>query len=90
MYWGLFLTCFIVNIQVKHTDIDKNFTCSTLLSGEESMLQSWANDWVKNKYKNNITEIKIISNKKHGPNVTEKYCSFVDFSFSNLPLLMYF
>ena len=76
-----------VNIQVKHTDIDKNFTCSTLLSGEESMLQSWANDWVKNKYKNNITEIKIISNKKHGPNATEKYCSFVDFVQRVLPML---
>lgn len=76
-----------VNIQVKHTDIDKNFTCSTLLSGEESMLQSWANDWVKNKYKNNITEIKIISNKKYGPNATEKYCSFVDFVQRVLPML---
>lgn len=76
-----------INIQVKHTDIDKNFTCSTLLSGEESMLQNWANDWVKNEDRSNIIEIKIISNKKFGLKASKKYCSFVDFVSIVLPNL---
>ena len=76
-----------INIQVKHTDIDKNFTCSTLLSGEESMLQNWANDWLKNKYLSNITEIKIISNKKFSSRASKIYCSFVDLVNIVLPNL---
>ena len=37
------------NIQVKHTDVDSNFTYSTLISDNPSMLISWAKDWKENK-----------------------------------------
>ena len=76
-----------INIQVKHTDFNNNFTCSTLFGGEESMLQNWANDWKRNKYKRKISEIKIISNKKFGSHASKYYCSFIDLVNVVLPKL---
>ena len=67
-----------VNVQVKHTDTyaDENFTYGTLTSGETPMLKSWAIEWQKNKDKAQIKEIRIVTNKKWGPNKHSGRCSF--------------
>ena len=49
-----------LDIQVKHTDVDNNFTFSTLLSGDNPMLVKWAKDWEKNKANINIKSINLI------------------------------
>lgn len=72
-----------LNIQVKHTDNNNNFTFSTLLSEEDSMLIKWARDWQRNK--SEISEINIITNKLFGPKATAKYCSFKTFVEIVLP-----
>ena len=74
-----------LNIQVKHTDVDNNFTFSTLLSGDNPMLVKWAKDWEKNKANINIKSINIITNKKFGTNVTDGLCSFKNFLEIVLP-----
>ena len=74
-----------LNIQVKHTDVDNNFTFSTLLSGDNPMLVKWAKDWEKNKANINIKSINILTNKKFGTNVTDGLCSFKNFLEIVLP-----
>ena len=74
------------NIQVKHTDVDSNFTYSTLISDNPSMLISWAKDWKENKDCYQITEIHIITNKKWGPNERDGRCSFSHFVESVFPV----
>lgn len=76
-----------LNIQVKHTDIEQNFTLSTLLDGESPMIVDWANDWKNNKDQYNIQEIRIVTNKKWGHNrsLKEKRCSFEHFVEIVLP-----
>ena len=75
-----------LNIQVKHTDADNNFTFSTLLDGETSMLVKWAKDWQKNKSTHTIKAINIVTNKCFGPNKSKECCSFKTFANDVLPL----
>jgi len=77
----------IVNIQVKHTDNDDNFTYSTLTSGEKPMLHKWAKEWQRKKGNYEIKEIRIVTNKHWGPMETEKKCSFECFVSDVLPKL---
>ena len=74
-----------LNIQVKHTDACNNFTFSTLLDGEQSMLVKWAKDWQIHK-NDNIKAINIVTNKRFGPNKSNKCCSFNTFVKKVLPL----
>ncbi len=75
-----------LNIQVKHTDVDNNFTFSTLLGGQESMLVKWAKDWQKNKDNHDIKEINIVTNKRFGQNKSKGICSFNSFVKKVLPV----
>ncbi len=74
------------NIQVKHTDVDEYFTYSTLSSGENPMLKSWAEDWNDNKDCFQISEIHIVTNKKWGPNKANGCCSFSHFIEEVFPI----
>ncbi|MDE7432315.1 MAG: hypothetical protein K2N34_10445 [Lachnospiraceae bacterium] len=74
-----------LNYQVKHTDVDSNFTFSTLLSGETSMLVKWAKDWQDSKTSANIKCINIITNKHFGENQVDGCCSFKNFVEIELP-----
>ena len=44
----------ILNIQVKHTDIDSPFTYSFFSSNKDSLLKGLAQEWQKNKDRYNI------------------------------------
>ena len=66
----------IVNIQAKHSDVDENFTYSTLTSGNSPMLDKWAKEWQQKKCDFNIKEIRIITNRCWGPNASDGKCSF--------------
>ncbi len=74
-----------LNYQVKHTDVDSNFTFSTLLSGETSMLTKWAKDWQDTKTSANIKCINVITNKHFGQNQVDGCCSFKNFVEIELP-----
>lgn len=78
---------FSCNIQVKHTDVDNNFSYGTLNTGDSPMLKKWANEWKTCKDSFRIAEIHIVTNKKWGPNKTNGRCSFVDFVNIVLPKL---
>ena len=66
----------IINIQVKHSDIEENFTYSTLISGKSPMLNKWAKEWQDEKDKFNIKEIRIVTNRSWGTNASDDKCSF--------------
>ena len=75
------------NIQVKHTDVESNFTYSTLTSGNTAMLKSWASDWKESKNRFQITEIHIITNKTWGSSPRNGKCSFSHFINHVFPLM---
>lgn len=77
----------IINIQVKHTDIDNNFTYSFLSSGENSLLKKLATEWNTKKKDYNFREIQIVTNKKMGSSITEGKCSMHDFITNVFPKL---
>lgn len=66
----------IINIQVKHSDVEENFTYSALTSGKSSMLDKWAKEWQKEKTNFYIKEIRIVTNRSWGPNASDGKCSF--------------
>lgn len=77
----------IINIQVKHTDCNENFTYSFLVSGNEPMIVKWATEWRENKSNYNIQEIRIVTNRKWGPAESKGRCSFNDFVIKVFPNL---
>lgn len=77
----------IINIQVKHTDCEENFTYSFLLSGKTPMIKKWAKEWHENKSNYNIREIRIVTNRKWGPAESEGKCSFNIFVTKVFPIL---
>lgn len=77
----------IVNIQVKHTDCNDNFTYSFLSSESESLLQKLSQEWLSKKKSNNIREIRIVTNRKWGPVKSDGKCSFEDFVTKVFPIL---
>ena len=64
----------ILNIQVKHTDEDANFTYSFLASGKKPLLNELALEWKNNKDNYNFKGIQIVTNKKWGPQETDGKC----------------
>ena len=77
----------IVNIQVKHTDCEDNFTYSSLTSGKTPMIKKWTTEWHKKKSNYNIREIRIVTNRKWGAAKSEERCSFNDFIIDVFPIL---
>ena len=77
----------IVNIQVKHTDVDENFTYSFLSSREKSLLKKIGAEWKKEKDNHVIREIQIVTNKKWGTDKSEGKCSMHDFVTKVYPQL---
>ncbi|MBQ8804394.1 MAG: hypothetical protein IJZ53_12220 [Tyzzerella sp.] len=69
----------MINIQVKHTDVNDNFTYSFLSSGEKSLLKKLATEWKREKSNHNIREIQIVTNKKWGTHISDRKCSMYDF-----------
>lgn len=69
----------ITNIQVKHTDVDDNFTYSFLSSGKDSLLAGLANEWQNKKDSYKIREIQLVTNKKWGSSRCDGKCSMKDF-----------
>ena len=76
-----------LNIQVKHTDADNNFTFSTLVGGKDPMLVKWAKEWYEKRDKYNFSEINIFTNKEFGTRRADNCCSFSDFVDKVLPKL---
>lgn len=77
----------ILNIQVKHTDEDANFTYSFLASGKKPLLNALALEWKNNKDNYNFKGIQIVTNKKWGPQEIDGKCSMDDFISKVFPCL---
>lgn len=77
----------ILNIQVKHTDVDDNFTYSFLSSSEKSLLNELSLEWKNNKNDYNFRGIQIVTNKKWGTQKTDGKCSMDDFISKVFPRL---
>lgn len=77
----------ILNIQVKHTDANNNFTYSFFVSREKSLLNELASEWKKNKDKYNFKGIQIVTNKKWGTQISEGKCSMDSFISKVFPCL---
>lgn len=77
----------ILNIQVKHTDEDANFTYSFLASGKKPLLNELALEWKNNKDNYNFKGIQIVTNKKWGPQEIDGKCSMDDFISKVFPCL---
>ncbi len=77
----------ILNIQVKHTDEDANFTYSFLASGKKPLLNELALECKNNKDNYNFKGIQIVTNKKWGPQETDGKCSMDDFISKVFPCL---
>lgn len=77
----------ILNIQVKHTDEDANFTYSFLASGKKPLLNALALEWKNNKDNYNFKGIQIVTNKKWGPQEIDGKCSMDDFISTVFPCL---
>ncbi len=77
----------IINIQVKHTDVEEHFGYSTLSGGEHPMLKKWADEWRKAKDQYDIREIRIVTNRQWGPRGSRSKCSFKNFIHKVLPPL---
>lgn len=75
----------IVNIQVKHTDVNDTLTYSDLES--DNMIKSWAREWNEVKSDYLIKSLRIVTNRKWGPNATNGKCSFAWFISIVLPKL---
>lgn len=75
------------NIQVKHTDVNDNFSYSFLSNGSNSLIKEWMKEWNEKENKNRIKEIHIITNKRWGVNETKGRCPFSEFINSVFPLL---
>lgn len=69
----------ILNIQVKHTDVDDNFTYSFLASGDKPLLNELALEWRNNKNNYNFKCIQLVTNKKWGTRISEGKCSMDTF-----------
>lgn len=67
------------NLQVKHTDVDDNFTYSFFSSKDDSVLKGLASEWLANKDIYNIREIQLVTNKKWGTSKSSGRCSMEDF-----------
>ena len=77
----------ILNIQVKHTDVDDNFTYSFLSSREKSLLNELSLEWKNNKNDYSFRGIQIVTNKKWGTQKTDGKCSMDDFISKVFPRL---
>ncbi len=77
----------ILNIQVKHTDVDDNFTYSFLSSSEKSLLNDLSSEWKNNKNDYNFRGIQIVTNKKWGTQKTDGKSSMDDFISKIFPRL---
>ena len=77
----------MINIQVKHTDVNENFTYSFLTSGKTPLLKKLATEWEKEKSNHKIREIQIVTNKKWGTYASEAKCSMYDFVTKVYPKL---
>lgn len=77
----------ILNIQVKHTDVDKNFTYSFLSSSAKSLLNELSLEWKNNKNDYNFRGIQIVTNKKWGTQKTDGKCSMDEFISKVFPHL---
>lgn len=77
----------MVNIQVKHTDVEGNFTYSTLTNNPSQMLEKWAKEWQTAKQKFNIKEIRIVTNRSWGWRGSGNKCSFKKFVIDVYPKL---
>ena len=77
----------ILNIQVKHTDEDADFTYSFLASGKKPLLNALALEWKNNKDNYNFKGIQIVTNKKWGPQEIDGKCSMDDFISKVFPCL---
>ena len=77
----------ILNIQVKHTDVNDNFTYSFLSSREKSLLNELSLEWKNNKNDYNFKGIQIVTNKKWGTQKTDGKCSMDDFISKVFPWL---
>ena len=77
----------ILNIQVKHTDEDANFTYSFLASGKKPLMNALALEWKNNKDNYNFKGIQIVTNKKWGPQEIDGKCSMDDFISKVFPCL---
>ncbi len=69
----------ILNIQVKHTDVDDNFTYSFLASGEKPLLNELALEWKNNRNDYKFKGIQLVTNKKWGSRVSDGKCSMDTF-----------
>ena len=79
----------ILSIQIKHTDVDDNFTYSFLASGERPLLCELALEWKNNKNNYNFKGIQLVTNKKWGTRISEGKCSmdsFVSRVYPNLKM----
>ena len=77
----------IINIQVKHTDTDVNFTYFFLSSGDKPLLNGLALEWKNNRDNYNIKGIQIVTNKKWGTGVSDGKCSMSSFISKVFPCL---
>ena len=77
----------MINIQVKHTDVDNNFTYSFLTSGNTPLLKKLATEWQKEKNNHIIRGIQIVTNKKWGTRASDEKCSMYDFVTKVYPKL---
>lgn len=77
----------ILNIQVKHTDTNANFTYSFLASGEKPLLEELALEWKSNRDNYDFKGIQIVTNKKWGTQITDGKCSMDDFISKVFPCL---
>ena len=78
----------LINIQIKHTSIEKNMTYSFFWGkdkDDKSLLKSLMNDWKENHEKYPIDEIRIYSNKNYGIQSRDGLVSFNDFISYVLP-----
>ena len=77
----------IVNIQVKHTDANGNFTYSFLASGKKPLLNELAFEWKNNKNNYCIKQIQIVTNRKWGMRMSGGKCSMESFISKVFPCL---
>lgn len=77
----------MTNIQVKHTDVDDNFTYSFLSSGKDSLLAGLAKEWRERKDLHAIREIQLVTNKKWGSSRCDGKCSMKNFVTKVYPKL---
>lgn len=77
----------MLNIQVKHTDIDEKFTYSFLNSGDKPLLKQLAEEWKRNKDKYVFRGIQLVTNRKWGTGKRDGKCSMEHFVLNIFPRL---